>query len=73
MHFGNSYPKYKYTIENVVLEEGKLEKDLGIFISNDISWSRDISYIINKSNKQMGRIKHAFEFLDKNIISLLYK
>ena len=73
MHFGNSNPKYKYKIENVVLEEGKLEKDLGIFISNDISWSHHISYMINKSNKQMGRIKHAFEFLDKNIIRLLYK
>ena len=73
MHFGKSNPKYKYTIDDVILEELKVEKDLGIFISNDIDWSHHINYAIKKANKQLGRIKHAFEFIDESIISLLYK
>ena len=44
MYFGNRNPKYEYKIDGVTLEEGKLEKDLGIFISNDNGWSHHISY-----------------------------
>jgi hypothetical protein len=73
MHFGKSNPKHKYTIDEVILEELKVEKDLGIFISNDIDWSHHINYAINKANKQLGRIKHAFKFIDESIMSLLYK
>jgi ribonuclease P/MRP protein subunit RPP40 len=28
---------------------------------------------INKANKQLGTIKHAFQYIDEHIISLLYK
>ena len=64
---------YKYKIDDVVLEEVKLEKDLGVFISNSVDCSYHIVYEINKANKQLGRIKHAFEYIDEEIISLLYK
>ena len=73
MHFGKTNTKYKYKIDNVVLEEVSVEKDLGIFISNNLDWSHHVNYAINKANKQLGRIRHAFQYIDKYIISLLYK
>ena len=73
MHFGKSNPKYKYKIDEVILEEVKVEKDLGILISNDIDWNHHINYAINKANKQLGRIKHVFEFINEYITCLLYK
>jgi ribonuclease P/MRP protein subunit RPP40 len=73
MHFGKSNPKYKYKNDEVILEEVNVEKDLGIFISNDMNWNHHINYAINKANKQLGRIKNAFEFMNEYIICLLYK
>ena len=40
---------------------------------NAPNWRHHIVYAINKANKQLGRIKHAFEYIDEEIISLLYK
>ncbi len=73
MHFGKTNSKYKHKIDNVVLEEASVEKDLGIFNSNNLDWSYHVHYAINKANKQLGRIKHAFQYIDEHIISLLYK
>ena len=50
-----------------------MEKDLDVFISNNVDWSHHIVYAINKAAKQLERIKHAFEYIDEEIISLLYK
>ena len=72
MHFAKTNSKCKYKIDDVVLEEVIVEKDLGVFISNNMDWSYHINYLINKANKQLGRIKHAFEYIDEYIISLLY-
>ena len=73
MHFGKTNSMYKYKIDDVILEEVKVEKDLGVFISNNVDWSHHKVSAINKANKQLGRIKHAFECIDEEIISLLYK
>ncbi len=35
-------------------------------------WNHHVNYAINKANKQLGRIKHAFQYIDEHIISLLY-
>ena len=63
----------KYKKDDVVLEEVKVEKDLGVFISNSVDQSYHIVYAINKAKKQLRRIKHAYEYIDEEIISLLYK
>ena len=72
MHFGKTNTKYKYKIDDVILEEVSVEKDLGDYISNNLDWSHHINYSINKANKQLGRIKHTFEYIDEYTISLLY-
>ncbi len=50
-----------------------MEKDLGIYISNDLNWSNHINNSINKANKQLGRIKNAFKYIDKSVIGLQHK
>ena len=66
-------PKYEYRIDDIIVKESKVEKHLGIYISNDENWNHHLNYSINKANKQLGRIKHAFEYIDEYIIGLLYK
>jgi hypothetical protein len=73
LYYGKKNPKYEYRIDDIIVEESKVEKDLGIYITNDVNWNHHINYSINKANKQLGRIKHAFEYIDEYIIGLLYK
>ncbi len=71
MYYGKKNPKYEYRIDDNIVEESKVEKDLGIYISNDVNWNHYINYSINKANKQFGSIKHAFEYIDEYIIGFV--
>jgi len=76
MHIGKTNPKWTYTIthgsEVQELQETKLEKDLGILLSNDLKWCHQVDSAKNKANKVIGRIKHAFTYLDSHSIKKLY-
>jgi hypothetical protein len=63
---------YDSLFNRVELPETKIEKDLGIMISNDLKWSNQVNYIFGKANKMLGMIKHSFKNLDKNAAKLLY-
>ena len=63
---------YDSVLNRVELPETKIEKDLGIMISNDLKWSSQVSYASGKANKMLGIIKHSFKNLDINASKLLY-
>ena len=67
MHIGKTNPKWTYTIthgsEVQELQETKLEKDLGILLSNDQKYSHQVDSVKNKANKVIGRTcVHIFRF-----------
>ena len=77
MHIGSKNTRHIYTMYDSVLNrfeqpETKIEKDLGIMISNDLKWSTQVSYASGKANKMLGIIKHSFKNLDINAPKLLY-
>ena len=39
LYQGKKNPKYEYRIDDIIVEESKVEKDLGIYISNDVNWN----------------------------------
>ena len=47
--------------------------DLGITISQDLSWTSHVVDVVNKANKVLGLIKRTIGSADKNIFSTLYK
>ena len=60
-------------MNNTILTETTIEKDLGIYISNNLEWDHHINTAIGKANKKLGLIKNSFEYLDEITLKLLYK
>ena len=52
--------KHVYTINGAVIVPVETIKDLGIYVSNDLSWSAHINEIVNKANRVCNVILHAF-------------
>ena len=73
MHFGDANPKNEYSINGKPVEKINLEKDLGVFISNDLKWSVQINSAISKANQVLGLIKRTFKFPNEDSICKLYK
>jgi hypothetical protein len=47
----------QYSINENILEQVSTIKDLGVLISNNLSWSKHIESIVSKANKTLGLIK----------------
>ena len=61
-----------YTIDNQSLDCVPFIMDLGVTVSNDLSWSRHIS-IVAKANKTLGLVKRVCKELpDLKVRKLLY-
>ncbi|CAF0946387.1 unnamed protein product [Brachionus calyciflorus] len=42
------------------------EKDLGDMISNDLKWTNDVNYSVDKAYRMLGTIKKTFKYIDCN-------
>ena len=78
MHLGKRNQKKNYSMKDGrggmhILEEVTVEKDLGVKIDNQLKFSDHVQAKVNTANKTMGFIRHSFQYLDKEIFSLLYK
>ena len=62
----------KYTLNGNELVEVSEEKDLGIYISNDLKWGKQCNIAAAKANRILGRLKHAFNYTDIESFKLLY-
>ena len=58
-------------MNNTIITETTIEKDLGIYISNNLEWDHHINTAIGKANKKLGLIKNSFEYLDEITLKLL--
>ena len=56
-----------------MLQQTTVERDLGVIISNDLNWEQHVTSATNKANRKSGMIKHAFSYLYGNTFNLLYK
>jgi hypothetical protein len=67
--------KRSYTMgpDQVELKNSKLEKDIGVFIDDNLTFDEHINNKVNKANSVMGLIRRTFEYLDERTFTLLYK
>ena len=73
MHLGYGNPRVDYIMDGKRLETVTEEKDLGVFVSEDLKWEKQCSYAVSKANKVLGMIKRNFVDRSKEIIIPLYK
>ncbi|XP_065684335.1 uncharacterized protein LOC136096706 [Hydra vulgaris] len=70
MIIGNS--QHKVLMNNTALAYISMEKDLGVYISDDLEWKYHVNKAVNKVNQKLGQIKHTFKYLDEKTMKLLF-
>ena len=65
--------KYSYTLNGVLLNNVKTQKDLGVFISDDLTPTAHVSSIVKKCNQRLGLIRRCFTDLTANKVQILYQ
>jgi len=50
----------------------KNEKDLGVWISNDLKWSKQCSSAANEVMSVLGMIKRSFSYISTESFKILY-
>ena len=77
MHLGSNNVNYVNDMREgamqVKLETSNFEKDLGVYVENEIKFSRHAELTSNKANSLMGMIKMLFTCIDKQMIICLFK
>ena len=65
--------KHPYYMWNAELKSVDSCKDLGVYVSRDLSWSHHVDEIVNKANKVAGLLKRAVGSKNRKIFSMLCK
>ncbi|CAF3620810.1 unnamed protein product [Rotaria socialis] len=72
MHVGSRNPNHNYELLGAVLVTTKVEKDLGVYVSDDFKVSTQCKEAVNKANRILSYIKRHFRNRTKEIILPLY-
>ena len=64
--------RYKVSIEEI-LYPVKNVRDLGVQVSNDLSWSRHIGSMVTKARSKLSWVFSVFKTRDRTVMTSLYK
>ena len=53
---------FDYTLHNDVLEFCEFEKDLGVYITQKLSWTKNCQELVSKANQRLGLLKRSCSF-----------
>ena len=81
LKLGSKKSGTKYTMKEkgngeeheIVLEEHVVEKDLGVYVDNALSFKEHVIRSTAKANKVVGIIRRTFDFLTDDLLVRLYK
>ena len=72
MHIGRNNPGLAYSINGTQIESVTVEKDIGFWISDDLSPSTHVSKARSKALGELSRIRRNFSYIDKRAFCVLY-
>lgn len=72
MHVGKHNPNLPYNIDGREIKAVSTEKDIGFWVSNDLSTSTHVYKARNKALGEIARIRKNFSFIDKRAFCVLY-
>ena len=73
LHVGRRNSKYVYKMGDAILSEVKEEKDLGVWIGNDLKPASQCERAAKAANSILGLITRCFHYRTKDILVPLYK
>ena len=60
MHFSSSSKSFQYHLNNQAIATKDNVRDLGVWFSNDLSWSKHIIHITSKAYQTLSVIRRSF-------------
>ena len=77
LHIGRSNAKHQYHMNpmpdlQTPLGETELEKDLGVWIDNNLAFTQHCEKQITKANRILGMIRRSYSFLEEDSVKRLY-
>ena len=72
MHIGKENPRLSYTMNGSLIEAVKVEKDIGFWITDDLSTSTHVNKARCKALAEIARIRRNFTYVDKRAFCVLY-
>lgn len=73
LHYGKKNQRFIYHLDGFMIKNDKEEKDLGVYMSENLKYSKQVSECIKKANKLLAMIKRTFTYLVKDIFLKTYK
>ena len=73
MHFGKRNIRYGYSMNGYAIEEVKEEKDLGVWLEEDMRPSKQCKMAAQSANWALGQLSRAFHFRKASCLVPLYK
>ena len=73
MHVGRKNPRLQYTMNGNVLDTVEEEKDLGVWMQNDLSPSLQCAKAAKAANVALGMLLRSFHYRSKATLVPLYK
>ena len=55
-----------------LVSRSRIQKDLGIWIQNDLKWHSQVCSAASKGNRILGQVLHGIKFRTQTVIKLLY-
>ena len=65
LHIGKNNPRHTYFLDAVALPPVSLEKDLGLFIDENLNWKENIQKAVSKTKQTIG-------WVTRNVISCMF-
>ena len=78
MHIGKKNPRREYHMfdstsnSNIIFETTEIERDFGVLVSSDGSFSHQVNAAIARANSILGRMRNTFKYFNSNILKTLY-
>ena len=78
MHLGKNNPKRVYHMRDkntgisVPLSETVLERDLGIMVSAEGSFSHQVNTAVSKANTTLGQMLNTFKYFTSDVVKIIY-
>ena len=76
MHIGSRNPDHNYQmiqdVKEVVIETTKIEKDIGVFVDDQLKFDQHVEIKCKQANKILGTIRRSFTYIDIETMRQLY-
>ena len=72
MHIGKENPRLSYSMNGSLIETVTVEKDIGFWITDDLSTSTHVNKARCKALAEIARIRRNFTYIDKRAFCVLY-